>query len=57
VSRRRAGTARCSDMRLLTASALSLAALAGAAPASAAAFDEPRTLSDWGPGGEVLARR
>ena len=41
-------------MRLLTVSALSLAALAGAAPASGAAFEEPRTLSDWGPGGEVL---
>jgi hypothetical protein len=47
-----------STMRILTAAALTIASAAlatSAAPASGAAFEAPRTLSDWGPGGEFLA--
>ena len=42
-------------MRYLPAAVTTLAALAVAAPAQGSAFTAPRTLADWGPGGEVLA--
>jgi len=41
-------------MRSLPAAVTALAALAIAAPAQGSAFTAPRTLADWGPGGEVL---
>jgi hypothetical protein len=42
-------------MRIVTAAtAVLVVALAGASPALGSAFGEPRTLADWGPGGETL---
>ena len=41
-------------MRSLPAAVTALAALAVAATAQGSAFTAPRTLADWGPGGEVL---
>ena len=42
-------------MRSLPAAVTALAALAVAVPAQGSDFTAPRTLADWGPGGEVLA--
>jgi hypothetical protein len=42
-------------MRILPAALTLTAAFAVAAPAGAAEFSEPRTLSDWGPAAEFLA--